>query len=258
METRKKILEQVLNIINDYFQYYTTLVEEIKYPVYYDAHGLCHLIEKKTYENYFYNDEKIDLYYHDILKDIQNVNNIYFKNDEHYKPFCKFPREEITTLYFLKLWYEKRIKAVQKTIEYYDNKIKQITFCKMILESVLNTIYFYIDNDNELNPGSGRIMGLCSIISTVSKLMIFKIQIEHFIPLDLYDWDEPNNITYKDKIMKDIQQVNNIVFEKGQYYKPFYDKYCQNIKTEDEVKEWYKKRIEVVQKTIEYYNTLLT
>jgi hypothetical protein len=92
-----------------------------------------------------------------------------------------------------------------------------------------------------LNSFSGRLNG------DISNLIILK-QCHKF-----YE-DLKND---KEIIYKDIQVVNDIQFGFNEFYKPFCDIEWSNVNTIDDFKEWYKKRIEAIQKTIEYYNTKL-
>jgi hypothetical protein len=111
---------------------------------------------------------------------------------------------------------------------------------KNILELVLNDINDYIQK-NSVNPNekmSDRFIGangLCFLVTNA----IIRLQSQHimFIP-----------------ILQDIQKVNQIEFEELKFYKPFYEKERTDIQTLYDLKLWYKKRIEVVQKTIDYYN----
>jgi hypothetical protein len=102
MEKRKEILEKVLELIE-------------KEKEYNHVSGLCALtfLESYEYEMAYY-----------IKEDIQEANQIRFKPGEFYEPFCEKKYYEIITPGDIKLWYEKRIEAVQNTIDYYNNKLK--------------------------------------------------------------------------------------------------------------------------------------
>jgi hypothetical protein len=122
MIEKKKILELVLNDINDYIQKNSVNPNEKMSDRFIGANGLCFLVTNAI----------IRLQSHilimpttfiSILQDIQKVNQIEFEESKFYKPFfLEKERTDIQTLYDLKLWYEKRIIAVQNTIDYYNKK----------------------------------------------------------------------------------------------------------------------------------------
>jgi hypothetical protein len=105
---RKKKLEHVLVTIKSLIQnHYPSVWPAL---VFLDGHGLCHFLSAK------FDDE--------ILNDIQKVNNIKFEKDRYYLPFCEKGIGEIQNVKDLELWYEKRIEAVQNTIDYYNSILK--------------------------------------------------------------------------------------------------------------------------------------
>jgi catalase len=116
MRERKEILEKVLFKINNIIQYHNKpenrklLVHYLVMPVY----GLPDLIQCIMDGEDFYSLKN------DILNDIEDVNNIKFHYLYYYEPFCEKKSYEIKTIDDLKLWYEKRIEALIKTIEYYN------------------------------------------------------------------------------------------------------------------------------------------
>jgi hypothetical protein len=76
------------------------------------AYGLCHIYFSCALKS---NDDKLE-----VLKDIQEVNNIKFEFNDFYKPFYEKDRIEIKTIDELKLWYEKRIFALENTLAFYN------------------------------------------------------------------------------------------------------------------------------------------
>jgi hypothetical protein len=143
LEIRKIIIENVLSRIEKIISTYDdnhlkpdTISNE-------DVNGLCSLISmflndikygtKRYNDIYLMSSETINIktnellsnYKTIILNDIQNVNDIYLRPYEYYSEFCEKLASDINTIDDLKLWYEKRILALEKTIEYYNKELKK-------------------------------------------------------------------------------------------------------------------------------------
>jgi hypothetical protein len=56
-----------------------------------------------------------------LLLKIEKVNNAKFSRNCYYSPFCKKEKIDIVTKEDVILWYENRISAVQKTIDFLEN-----------------------------------------------------------------------------------------------------------------------------------------
>jgi hypothetical protein len=120
IEKRKEILIDVLNWI----KYFIKASEKYKTErLYLERYGLCDLVGASI--SILYNCKNGYKFNNPILNDIQRINCIKFKAHEYYSGFCE-KGFKIKTTDDLKLWYVKRIEALEKTIEYYNCRMLEI------------------------------------------------------------------------------------------------------------------------------------
>ncbi|MDR2146408.1 MAG: hypothetical protein LBE91_08125 [Tannerella sp.] len=62
-----------------------------------------------------------------ILKDVQKINSIRFKEQEYYRPFSVLLPSEIQTVADLREWYGKRLEALRKVQSHYNKQMKHET-----------------------------------------------------------------------------------------------------------------------------------
>ncbi|MDR2233882.1 MAG: hypothetical protein LBE56_12290 [Tannerella sp.] len=63
----------------------------------------------------------------------------------------------------------------------------------------------------------------------------------------------PNSEELIEELIRDVEEANGITIIRDTYHKSFYGKSVYNVTTLSELELWYAKRLEALQKTLDYY-----
>ncbi|MDR2233884.1 MAG: hypothetical protein LBE56_12300 [Tannerella sp.] len=89
------------------------------------VHGICRFITEGIFivKGLDIPNQESESCLNAILNDINDATGFTINRRKYYWSFCKIELSKIDTMELLNLWYKKRLKALEKTLEYLKNKL---------------------------------------------------------------------------------------------------------------------------------------